>query len=464
MSGPIIWVGVPAVAGLVFWFLRKRSGRVALFATGLCLALALAAWLIPFGQALRLGPLSLTVDTTLSFAGRRLILEASDRTFLVFIYFACAFWFAGSQAAGANELFIPFGFGIVALLVAALSVEPFLYAALLVEMAVLVAIPMLAPPGTRIGQGVLRFLIFQTLAMPFILLAGWALAGVETNPSNQTLVILSTVFLALGFAFWLAVFPFYTWIPMLAEQSNPYVSGFIFLMLTTVNLLLGLNFLDRFGWLRASLDVFLVISQIGTLMVVAAGVWAAFQKDLSRLFGYGVIVETGFSMLAIGLGGPVGMQLFSSMLIPRMVGLGLWALSLSILLREAGSTRFEAVRGLAQRMPFAVSGLAVAALTLGGLPLLPVFPVHQLLLEELAKISLMNALWVLLGSGAMLFSTFRALTVLAHGTRLPQVVRENRAQIVLLVSGIAGLLLTGLFPQIFLPMLAGLTSGYSLVP
>lgn len=464
MSAPIIWIAIPAAAGLLFWFFRQRFGQVIVYSVILCLLLAAFALIVPIGKPVHIGPLSFVIDSTLAIGGRRLVLDSNSRTFLVFIYALCAFWFAGSYAASRNLLLVPFGLGVVALLIAAMAVQPFLYAALIVEVAVLLSVPVLAPPGKPIGQGVLRFIIFQTLAMPFILLAGWALGGVQANPANTTLVTLSTVFLGLGFAFWLAIFPFYTWIPLLAEHSDPYVSGFILVLLPTVDLLLGLNYLNSFGWLRASPSLFQVIGQIGTLMVVTAGIWAAFQKDLARLLGYGVIVEIGYSLVAIGLGDPLGKQLLSNMFLPRILGLGLWSLSLAILLREARSTRFEDVTGLAQRMPFASAGVAVASLTLGGLPLLAMFPIHQVLLESLARVSFLNSLWVLLGSIGVLFSTFRALAVLAHGTLLPQTIHESRFQIALLLIGIAGLLLIGIFPQLFLPMLNGLTSVYTLHP
>ncbi len=470
MSAPLIWIFLPALAGVLFWFLRQRLGLVVLLSVVFCLLLALVARLAPIGQSVHLGPVSFYIQPTLSFVGRKFTLGTADRPFLSFIYLVCSFWFAGVYAAGkpklwaGGSLLIPFGLGVVALLVAALAVEPFLYAALLIEMAVLLFVPVLSPPGKPIGQGVLRFLIFQTLAMPFILLAGWALSGVDANPNNVTLLTLAMVFLGLGFAFWLAVFPFYTWIPLLAEQSSPYVSGFLFLILPTVDLLLVLAFLNNFGWLRASPEVFRVLGLLGTLMVITAGLWAAFQKDLARLFGYAVIVETGFSLIALSLSNSVGKDLFSSMFLPRTIGLGLWALSLSLLLRQANSSRFEDMQGMAQSMPFATAGLAVASLTLGGLPLLAVFPIHQILLEELARQSLANALWVLLGSGGLLFSSFRALAVLARGGWRPQTFCESRFQIFLLLCGIAGLLLIGLLPQVFLPLTQGLTSAYTLLP
>ena len=74
----------------------------------------------------------------------------------------------------------------------------------------------------RPGRGVVRFLIYQTLAMPFILLAGWLLAGVEASPGDLALTAQSAAMLGMGFAFLLAIFPLYNWVPLLIEETSPY--------------------------------------------------------------------------------------------------------------------------------------------------------------------------------------------------------------------------------------------------
>ncbi len=464
MNAPLIWVVFPMLCAVLFWFLRRRFGLTIFLATLLGLVLAALAWLLPIAQVVHLGPWTFEIQSTLAFAGRRLVLDNGDRTLLIYLYLICAFWFAGSSAAGSHDLLIPFGLGIITLLVAALAVEPSLYAALLIEMAVLLAVPVLAPPGKLFGQGVLRFVIFQTLAMPFILLAGWALEVVELNEASPLLTTLAPILLGLGFAFWLAVFPFYTWVPLLAEQSYPYVSGFLFLVLPAANLLLGLGYLDRFNWLRASPGLYSVMQLVGVLMVSTAGVWSAFQKDLARLFGYAVIVETGFAVLAVSLNTHAGQQLFASMFLPRMIGFGLWALSLSVLLREARSPRFADVEGLSSCYPFAAAGFAVASLSLAGLPLLGEFPIRLALMEELSRQSLWVGLASLAGSVGMLFSIFRALAVLARGSLIPQTTCETRAQLALLSLGMLGILVIGLLPQVFLPLLKSLLVAYPHLP
>lgn len=290
------------------------------------------------------------------------------------------------------------------------------------------------------------------------------MAGVEANPSSTILAQLSIVFLGLGFAFWLAVFPFYTWIPLLAEQTFPYSSGFIFFILPTVSLLLGQDFLFRFGWIRNTAGIFQVIGQIGLLMIVTAGAWAAFEKELTRVFGYAMIVEAGFSLLATSLASSMGQQMFASMFLPRTIAAGLWAISLSVIRGSVSSLRFEDVKGILQKMPYASAGLAIASLTLAGLPLLGMFPICLALMEELARVSILNALLALAGMVGMLFTAFRVLAVLASGWSRQQAVHETRLQIALITIGIVGLVLVGLLPQEFYPLMFGLLGGNVLSP
>jgi len=188
-----------------------------------------------------------------------------------------AFWFLGARPQERTGYLRRWGWQSSPSLWPPLAVEPFLYAAPLVELAVLVSIPMLVAPGRPAGQGVLRYLIFMTLGMPFILLGGWALNAIEINPANETLLLEAMLLLGLGLAFWLAIFPFYTWVPLLTGESQPYIAGFLFSLLPTVVFFLMLNFLDAFAFLRNSPVFFQGLQLAGTIMVATAGIWARFN-------------------------------------------------------------------------------------------------------------------------------------------------------------------------------------------
>src|SRR5512135_3858511 len=216
------------------------------------LALAVLALVLPIDQAMLIGPISLKLSASLSILGRSMVLSSTTAPLLALIFGTCALWFFGAEAAGVAARLIPLGLIITGLLVAAIAVQPFLFASLLIETAVLVAVPLLAEPGERPGRGILRFLVYQTLGMPFILLAGWLLAGVESSPGDLTFTLQSTVLLGLGFAFLLAIFPLYNWIPEIMEESSPYVAGFMIWLLPTIAIVFAMSFLDRYAWLRTS--------------------------------------------------------------------------------------------------------------------------------------------------------------------------------------------------------------------
>ena len=214
------------------------------------------------------------------------------------------------------------GLTILSLLVAATAVRPFLFAAVFIEIAVLISVPMLLPPNQKPGRGILRYVIYQTLAIPFILFAGWLLAGLETSPGDVEMTTQATAMLALGFAFLLAIFPLYTWIPMLIEEASPYLVGFLLWLLPQTTALFAMGFLDQYPFLRLSPDLLNTLRGAGLLMIVSAGIFAAFQRHIGRLMGYAAIAETGFLLVALSLGTASGIQLVFLQIIPRGSGTG----------------------------------------------------------------------------------------------------------------------------------------------
>ena len=461
MSAPFLWIIFPLIIAVILWFLQRRTTLVIALATTLCALLALLAWTVPIASAVKLGPWSFEVQSSLIVLGRQFVLDPGDRSFLTMVYGIGAFWFFGVRIGGAHRHFIPIGTAILALVVAAMAVQPFLYAALVVEIAVLLSIPMLVPPGRVVGQGIVRFLIFQTLALPFLLFAGWAAAGVEANPTDSRLLLQAVIFLGLGFAFWLAVFPFYTWVPLLSEETHAYETGFILGLLPSVVLLLMLNFLDNFAWLRAYPLLPVGLQLCGALMVVTAGIWAAFQKTLPRLFGYAVIMESGFALLSISLQSLVGLEVFAASLFPRMLGLALWALAMSVFEEQGITPDFDGIRGQFRRYPLISSGLVLAYFSLAGLPLLGGFPTRLVLFENLAQNSLPIMLWVLLGNVGFLLSGLRMLAMLVSGSQEDWQVNEKWPQAALIVVGAAGLLFIGVFPRFFLSGLLTILQSFN---
>jgi len=460
MSAPLLWIILPAALAIPALLIHNRR-ILSIFGGSLAVLLGLIALILPIDQALQVGSFSFKIAPDIEILGRRLILTPADGSLLAIFYGLVAVWLFGGEVTGTAHRLTPLGLMVVALLVASIAVEPFLYAAILIEIAVLLAVPLLLPLNQAPGPGVMRFLIYQTLGMPFILFAGWLLAGVESSPGDLALAVQSAIILGLGFAFLLAMFPLYIWLPMLADEVSPYALGFLFWVLPTITIIFGMGFLDRYSWLRTSAQLSQTLSLGGLLMVITGGLWSAFQRHLSRQMAYAVIAETGFSLLAFNLSPEKAVDAVFLLIIPRSLALLVWAMSLTQLKEQVESLRFSTVQGLARKHPVTTAGLILAHLSVAGFPLLAGFPIRLALWEGLASQSLGVAFWFLVGVLGLLTGATRTLAVLVMA---PQgsgwEIHERWGPGIMIGIGVISLFLLGIFPQILRPVMANLPAMF----
>jgi NADH-quinone oxidoreductase subunit N len=148
MSAPILWIFLPLIFAGILLLLRNQRAT-SLMAGILTFFLTLVAWLLPIDSAMTIGSWSFKLSSSFEILGRHLVLGSSDLALLALIYGSAMIWFLATPGLKSTQRLPSLGLAITALLVAALAVEPFLYAALLIEMAVLLSIPLLSVPGQR---------------------------------------------------------------------------------------------------------------------------------------------------------------------------------------------------------------------------------------------------------------------------------------------------------------------------
>ena len=146
MSAPVLWILLPLVLGVILLVFRDQRA-LALISGFFCVFLALAAFLLPINETITIRKITFELSPSLQVLGRSFNLVNSDRSWLVLIFISAAFWFMASATISVARTLVPLGLLITGLLTASLAVEPFLYAALLIEAAVLLSIPLLSPPG-----------------------------------------------------------------------------------------------------------------------------------------------------------------------------------------------------------------------------------------------------------------------------------------------------------------------------
>jgi formate hydrogenlyase subunit 3/multisubunit Na+/H+ antiporter MnhD subunit len=454
MNAVAIWIALPLlVAGILLFVYDGRA--IAIAGGTLCVLLAAIAFFVPVDVAMRFGPLSMKIAPSFQILGRQLVLGPEFQRLLTLVYAMAALWFFGAHEAGVARRMVPIGMAILALLIASLAVEPFLFAALLIEVVILLSVPMLVPPDQVPGRGVMRFIVYQSLAMPFILIAGWLLAGVEASPGDLTLAIEIASLLGMGFAFLLAIFPLYTWILLLLDESSPYIVGFLLWLLPLTTLMFGMSFLDRYTFLRTSAILLEALRMAGFVMLVSGGVLAAFENQIARLMGYAAISNTGLCLLAISLQNSIGIAIFFVLAAPQALGLATWALSLSVFAHNQtmGGTQVRRLQGLARTYPFAAAGLVVAGLSASAFPLLAGFAPRLALWQTLARVSILDAFWVGIGLAGLMLATIRTMITLVQAPpETPWVSNETWIQRILIGAGVVFLFLIGVLPQLTNPL------------
>lgn len=409
MSSAFLWALLPAAVGAVLLLYRRRDDTPLYLAAGLSFVLTWVAWQFPIDVVLQFGAVSFEIAPTLAFFGRSLILQDNQRTLLTFIYFAETLWLLGAFIARPGRQFAALSLIAVGLFVAALSVQPFLYAALMLAAAVLVLVPLLAPPGSSPGRGVQRLLLFQLFAVPFILFTGWLLTGVEATPGNLSLVLRAGVLLALGFSFLLALFPFHSWLPMLSQETHPYAFGFLTFFLPAISSIFLLSFIERYVWLRANPGVYELLMAAGTLGVLLGGLWAAQQRRLGRLAAFAGMVATGSLLQAISLGAAAGLQTFFALLLLQAWVLWALAVCLSTLAREAPGLNIDDAGPSLRQHPLQAAAIVACLFALAGLPLVGPFAARLAIWNGVGEQSVLLLALSLAGSLGLLSAARRVL-------------------------------------------------------
>ncbi len=414
MSAPLIWIITPAFTAIVLLTVR-RTRTAAWLGAGVAVVLALLAWRLPIDQAIPLiGDWGIRITPRMHLLGRQLVLTDAARPWLTWLFLGLALWVGGAAIARMEPTFVGLALTFSTVLVAAVAIRPFVYAALLVETAALIAVPLLVPPASYPGRGVLRFLTFQTLGMLFILFVGWMLVGTETGLPGSALVLRGEVLLGVGFALLLGIFPFHSWMPMLTEEIHPYAAAFVLLTTTSVVAIFGVGFLERYTWLRQSSEVFWGLRALGSGMVAIGGLLAAFQRHAGRVLGYAVMMEVGWALFALGIGAPQGIVLFFALWPARGVLFALWAVALSGLGRRQDGLTYHLLHGKGIEFPLLTAGAVFAPLGLAGMPWMSAFPIRMALWQSAATTGWMLAALVM-GSVGLVAAASQVLGVLVVG-------------------------------------------------
>lgn len=464
---PLLLVAVPLMVAAIVYPLRRVTLAASLLGTAGSLLLAWLAYMAPLSadQTILNGRVVGGVHVVL---GRPLAMSAADRLILIVLGLTAAVLMLLAARLRPGDVFFPGLVGLLGIVAAVLVIETFVLGVLLVEVAAGLVTFLLQ--GSRYGssRGAWRFFVFATLAMPFLLVAGWQIDFQAANPGQVELLNPAVLLLTLGFLIYLAAVPFHFWVGPTATETEPLVQVIVlgFFQIAALSVIAGA--LDQFPWFARSPTPYQWFTFSGTV-TVALGIALAFgAQSFGRLAGYTLLVDMGTVLLLLGLRSRAGLEAAWTVSLLRTASLTVWAAGLTPVRREAGSDEITAATGLGWQFRLATAVLILGGLSLAGFPLTPGFAGRWTAANLLARESPVLGLLLLLGSASGMIGVMRmASTLLTYqdNAKEPAVTaRWAWLTSIVLAAVTAGAIVLSIFPVPLLQVAGRITDSFTFLP
>jgi multicomponent Na+:H+ antiporter subunit D len=253
-----------------------------------------------------------------------------------------------------------------------------------IEIYALATYPLVALGGDRGVFASLRYLLLGTIGSGLYLLGvgflyfstgtlnmadmAEQLVGISDSPT----VLGALALIVIGLALKMALFPLHVWLPDAHSYSPPAVAALLAAVQVKAGAYALLRILyDVFGpaYLGAEgLPVTAALTWFGAAGIVVGSVLAIQQPDIKRMLAYSTVAQLGYIGVGIGLGTPlalVGAMLH--VLNHAVMKSGLFLVAGGII-QQTGLKTIARFSGLGKRMPLTMTGFALLALSMVGIP------------------------------------------------------------------------------------------------
>ena len=457
MSAGLIIFLLTAIYSLLCFVLRHQRIASALVAAIGAGSIAVFVLFVPFDDVFLIGSVSIKLTSEWIILGRLFSMSDTVRPLIGFLYLAGAFLLPAAWVVNANRYFTSVGLLILGTVAASLMVDPFVFAAVFIELAAMGAVFILVTRQHPRSTGASRMLTLYTFAMFSILFTGSLLEVAGITSATPVLAIRVTFLLGFGFAILMTVPPFHLWLPKSADESDPYILVFILVILQSAGFFFLIRFLDSYIWLREQTAIFDGIRIAGIITTILAVGFSASQRDLKKLMAYALLVDLGVMLIAIGSGEEAGFRIALSLSGVRVIALGVLALGLSFLSNE--DLLINNTRGMGYKMPLASIAFLVGLLSIAGTPLTAGFPGRWSLLTVVLhgdKLAAGTVIFSMIGLGVLVIRW--AAILFERGDGEEPIAMSNLPRGFLL-GGIILLLLLAIFPQFIFPWVEDVASG-----
>ncbi len=196
--------------------------------------------------------------------------------------------------------------------------------------------------------------------------------AIASQGVNDPLLLFSTILLAVGFSFKLAVVPFHMWTPDVYQGAPTSVTAFMAVASKAASFGAFLRvFIEGLGGLKADWSAIFLLLCIATLLI--GNIVALVQTNVKRMLAYSSIAHAGYALIGVvaagrmeGSSGIASVLLYLALYTFMTFG----AFAIVAMLRKGSieGDEIEDFTGLSKRHPLAALLMLVFMVSLAGIP------------------------------------------------------------------------------------------------
>jgi multicomponent Na+:H+ antiporter subunit D len=238
-------------------------------------------------------------------------------------------------------------------------------------------------PDRRALPAVFKYLIMGTIGATFYLI-GVGLIYMMTGTLNladmelriqevadQRPILVAAAFITVGLALKAAVFPLHVWLPNAYTYAPHAVSVFLAASATKVSLfvLLKIDFVVfQQNLVHHEVQFTTFLMPLAVLAILVGSAVAVFETNIKRLLAYSSVAQVGYIMLGASMVSVLGLSSGILHMFNHALSKGALFLAVMCLSMHFSRLQLQDLAGAAKQMPWTMSALVVAGLSLIGVP------------------------------------------------------------------------------------------------
>ena len=238
-------------------------------------------------------------------------------------------------------------------------------------------------PDRRALPAVFKYLVMGTIGATFYLI-GVGLIYMMTGTLNladmelrihevgdQRPILVAAAFITIGLALKAAVFPLHVWLPNAYTYAPHAVSVFLAASATKVSLfvLLKIDFVVfQQNLVHHDVQFTTFLMPLAVLAILVGSAVAVFENNIKRLLAYSSVAQVGYIMLGASMVSVLGLSSGILHMFNHALSKGALFLAVMCLSMHFSQLQLKDLAGAAKSMPWTMSALVLAGLSLIGVP------------------------------------------------------------------------------------------------